>query len=60
MLELIRKQKFDLKKALDPPVSGFAFSAYEIDNFNPLTLLLQTGYLTIDKTVERCLNFLPL
>lgn len=53
MLELIRKQKFDLKKALDPPVSGFAFSAYEIDNLNPLTLLLQTGYLTIDKTVER-------
>ena len=53
LLELIRKQKFDLEKALDAPVSGFAFSAYEIDNLNPLTLLLQTGYLTIDKTVER-------
>ena len=53
LLELIRKQKFDLEKALDAPVSGFAFSAYEIDNLNPLTLLLQTGYLTIDKAVER-------
>ena len=53
LLELIRKQKFDLEKALEAPVSGFAFSAYEIDNLNPLTLLLQTGYLTIDKAVER-------
>ena len=53
LLELIRKQKFDLEKALDAPVSSFAFSAYEIDNLNPLTLLLQTGYLTIDKAVER-------
>ena len=53
LLELIRKQKFDLEKALGAPVSAFAFSAYEIDNLNPLTLLLQTGYLTIDKAVER-------
>ena len=53
LLKLIRKYKFNLEEALKSPVSGFAFSAYEIDNLNPLTLLLQTGYLTIDKAVER-------
>ena len=53
LLELIKKQRFDLEKVLETPVSGFAFSAYEIDKLNPLTLLLQTGYLTIDKAVER-------
>ncbi len=53
LLELIKKQRFDLEKVLETPVSGFAFSAYEIGKINPLTLLLQTGYLTIDKAVER-------
>ena len=53
LLELIKKQRFDLEKVLESPVSGFAFNAYEIDRLNPLTLLLQTGYLTIDKAVER-------
>lgn len=53
LLEIIKKQKFDLEAVLDSPVSSFAFSAYEIDNLNPLTLLLQTGYLTIDKAMER-------
>ena len=53
LLEIIKKQKFDLEAVLDSPVSSFAFSAYEIDNLNPLTLLLQTGYLTIDKALER-------
>ena len=52
-MEIIKKQKFDLEAVLDSPVSSFAFSAYEIDNLNPLTLLLQTGYLTIDKALER-------
>ena len=53
LLELIKKQRFDLESVLETPVSGFAFNAYEIDKLNPLTLLLQTGYLTIDKAVER-------
>ena len=53
LLKLIRKHKFNLEEALKAPVSGFAFSAYEIDKINPLTLLLQTGYLTIDKAVKR-------
>lgn len=39
--------------SLKKTVSGYAFSAYEIEKINPLTLLLQTGYLTIDKAIER-------
>ena len=53
LMELIRKQRFDLEEVLEKPVSSFAFSAYEIDNLNPLLLLLQTGYLTIGSAVER-------
>ena len=53
LLKLIRMSKFNLEEALKSPVSGFAFSAYEIEKINPLTLLLQTGYLTIDRAVER-------
>ena len=53
LLKLIKQQRFDLEKTLDTPISNFAFSAYETDKLNPLPLLLQTGYLTIDKAVER-------
>ena len=53
LLELIRKNHFNFEEVLTNPVSGFAFDAYEIGRLNPLTLLLQTGYLTIDKAVER-------
>ncbi len=53
LLELIRKQRFDFEKVLSSPVSNLAFNAYEIDRLNPLTLLLQTGYLTIDSVVKR-------
>ena len=50
---MIRQYRFNLEEALKSPVSGFAFSAYEVDKLNPLTLLLQTGYLTIDHAVKR-------
>ena len=53
LLELIKNQRFNLEEILEKTVSNFAFSAYEIGNIDPLTLLLQTGYLTIDKAVER-------
>ena len=53
LLKMIRQYHFDLEDALKSPVSGFAFSAYEVDKLNPLTLLLQTGYLTIDHAVKR-------
>ncbi|NMA43116.1 MAG: ATP-binding protein [Oligosphaeraceae bacterium] len=47
LLEVIRKTDFNFERALNEPVMGFAFSAFEIDRIDPLTLLLQTGYLTI-------------
>ncbi len=53
LLELISKQHFDLEEALKSPTSSFAFDAYEIDKLNPLTLLLQTGYLTIKSATKR-------
>ena len=53
LLELIKKQHFNLEEILEKPMSTFAFSAYEIEKLDPLTLLLQTGYLTIDSAVER-------
>ena len=53
LLELIKKQHFNFEEVLNTPVSNFAFDAYEIDRINPLTLLLQTGYLTIDRAVKR-------
>ncbi len=53
LLELVRKNNFNFEAVLGNPVSSFAFDAYEIGKLNPLTLLLQTGYLTIDKAVER-------
>ena len=53
LLELIKKQRFDLEEVLENPVSSFAFDAYDVSNLNPLTLLLQTGYLTIDNAVTR-------
>ena len=53
LLELIKKQRFNFEEVLNTPVSNFAFDAYEIDRINPLTLLLQTGYLTIDRAVKR-------
>ena len=34
-------------------MSEFAFDAYEVENLNPLTLLLQTGYLTIESAMKR-------
>ena len=53
LLELIGRKRFDLEDVLKSPVSAFAFDAYEVENLNPLTLLLQTGYLTIENAVQR-------
>ncbi len=47
LIELIQRQNFDLERALTQSVSELAFEAFEIDRINPLSLLLQTGYLTI-------------
>ncbi len=47
LMEVARKTDFNFERTLNEPVMGFAFNAFEIDRIDPLTLLLQTGYLTI-------------
>ena len=47
LIELIRKTHFDFENTLTRPVSSMAFKAFDIDRIDPLSLLLQTGYLTI-------------
>ena len=53
LVELSKKQNFDFESSLNEPVPGVAFSAFEIDNIDPLTLLFQTGYVTIKGTVQK-------
>ena len=53
LLELTKSRDFDFQSVLDEPVPQVAFSAFEIDNMDPLTLLLQTGYITIKGSEER-------
>ncbi|HSH04114.1 MAG TPA: AAA family ATPase [Anaerolineae bacterium] len=47
LLELMRKQAFDVRQLRDLRLSELAFSHYEIENLQVLPLLFQTGYLTI-------------
>ena len=53
LMELTKQQDFDFETALNEPVPQVTFNAFEIDNIDPLTLLLQTGYVTIKGTEER-------
>ena len=53
LMELIKKTKFNFDDVLSKPVSSMAFNAFEIDKIDPLTLLLQTGYLTIKSMVQK-------
>ena len=53
LIELIKKTRFDFDNILSKPVSSMAFNAFEIDKLDPLTLLLQTGYLTIKSMIRK-------
>ena len=53
LLELTKQKDFDFQSALKKAVPQVAFSAFEIDNIDPLALLLQTGYITIKGSEER-------
>lgn len=52
LMQLVRKTNFDFEAVLNKPISALAFSAYEVNNLDPLPLLLQTGYLTIRDSFE--------
>ena len=53
LMELTKQRNFDFQEALKEAVPQVAFSAFEINDIDPLTLLLQTGYITIKSTEER-------
>ena len=53
LVDLSKSQDFDFESTMNEPVPGIAFSAFEIDNIDPLTLLQQTGYGTIKKTGKK-------
>ena len=53
LMELAKQKNFDFESSLKEPVPQITFNAFEIDNIDPLTLLLQTGYVTIKDTEER-------
>jgi len=52
LIDYCKNNQFDLESALTDAVPSSKFSAYEIDNINPLALFLQTGYLTIKDAYE--------
>ena len=54
LMELTKKTDFDFRSAIGgESVPEVAFNAFEIDNIDPLTLLLQTGYVTIKSTEQK-------
>ena len=54
LMELTKKTEFDFRSVIGgDSVPEIAFSAFEIGSIDPLTLLLQTGYVTIKDTEER-------
>ena len=53
LMELTKQKNFDFQTALQNAVPQVAFNAFEINNIDPLTLLFQTGYITIKETEER-------
>ena len=55
LVDLSKSRDFNFDSSLNEPVPAIAFSAFEIDDIDPLTLLLQTGYVTI-KSAEKKLG----
>ena len=47
LVNLLKERNFYLPRAEDLLVEESIFSSYELDDLNPESLLLQTGYLTI-------------
>ena len=57
LLDLIMKSKLNFSVSLNTPVSSSFFNAFEISDLDPLVLLFQTGYLTVDRVVQRQVPF---
>ena len=57
LLDLIMKSKFDFCISLNKPVATSFFSSFEVTSLDPLVLLFQTGYLTIDRAERKQVPF---
>lgn len=57
LLDLIMKSKFDFSLSLNKPVSEAFFDAFEVTNLDPMVMLFQTGYLTIDRAERQQVPF---
>jgi len=47
LIKLLRERRYDVQELENLRVDELAFSSYEVDNLKPISLLFQTGYLTI-------------
>jgi hypothetical protein len=47
LIKLLRERGYDVRELENLRVDELAFSSYEVDNLKPISLLFQTGYLTI-------------
>ncbi len=57
LLDLILKTKFNFSLSLDKPVPKSFVEAFEVTNLDPMVMLYQTGYLTIDHEEKRQVPF---
>ena len=53
LMKLIKQRKIAMEQVVTEPVNAFAFNAFEIDDVPLLTLLFQTGYVTIKSAVVK-------
>jgi len=53
LMELIQKRNLGFSNLLDAPMPAVVFDAFELDDIDPVTVLFQTGYLTIRSTEEK-------
>ena len=53
LIKLFKKYRYFLPDLEDLEVTEEILDSFDIEKINPLTLLFQTGYLTIDKTFTR-------
>ncbi|MBT3387764.1 MAG: ATP-binding protein [Desulfobacula sp.] len=57
LVNLIKEKNYDLKNFEYEKVSELIFSSYEIEQLEPLSLLLQTGYLSISDYNEKKMQY---
>lgn len=53
LIKLFRKNRYFLPELENVEVSEEILDSFDVERINPLTLLFQTGYLTIDQTEHR-------